>query len=213
MSTLQLSDCRSSSSLFCCQFEQITLTPFDVLLSTFFWCLVPIAFFRLFIDQVCNFFMCERVHFVLFQRNKCAMSYHRPSTGCYNILFFNYTRFNHLDQCIFRFRAATKKRHLNQLTHTPLYHQCQRCTCLNITDYYETEWVKMKRNLNFVTIKKHSAWTHRTSERLIFLFWFPIVRATFSKSTRLFKFLLIYNLQPQQNPCQCQYQSQYVTHT
>lgn len=57
MSTLQLSDCRSSSSLFCCQFEQTTLTPFGVLLSNIFF--VPrsyIASFRLFIDQVCNIF-------------------------------------------------------------------------------------------------------------------------------------------------------------
>lgn len=156
MSTLQLSDCRSSSSLFRCQFEQTTLTPFGVLFSNlFFFVRSSSILSSVQRSSVQLFHMWESSFRVISERQMCHVI---PSAinrllqySIFQLHTFQSSWWMHIQ--IQNSQKKKKKRQLNQLTHNPLYHQCQRCTCFNITDCYETEWVKMKRNLNFVTIK------------------------------------------------------------
>lgn len=127
-------------------------------------------------------------------------------------IFFNYTRFNHLDECIFRFRAAKMKKKKKTATEPTDAHSTlpsvQRCTCLNITDYYETKWVKKKEEKKFKFGNNKNILHERTApNKWTFNIWF--FAFFFNCSWNVFEehaaFEVFTDLQPQ-NPCQ------YVTH-
>lgn len=212
MSTLHLSDCRSSSSLFRCQFEQTTLTPFDVFLSlsTFFSprsnSILP-SVHRSSVQLFHIYYVRKSSLRVISERQ---MRHVIPSAINRLLQYFifqlhiNQTRFNHLDECIFRFRAAERTKKKTATKTTDAHFNLPSVPTMHMFKYHWLLWDRMGKNekkFKFRNNKKHSAWTHRTSERLILFFFHARGFSSF------------YWFTTAMNPCQCQYKSQYVTHT